>query len=678
MSTAQFVRFQRLELKYHADGNGRCAALYGRVGRCRNSISLEAVSDIQQLQEKLIDDDTIEDADRADLLEQIARLRLCKRHAEDKKIAAAVLQWENEIKFPGVVAEPRTPMGKNSNQQIEFMNYTTAKSKINPYDLNHIDRKIRSSLAGKIGDEGKQAGHLYVFSYKGAKGKFKIGHGQRLTRVTEEHEKCYPGLELHCFIECPNALLMEGLVHEEFRQYRRVHTCQDCPNNKGKDTKHKEWFEARLQDILDSVTAWSLYARMFSTAGVSIDGMSRNIEKEGFSPREDRWRRWALAETMRWMDGIPLRGSVVPKRHLPTETNEPEPIDDSASEASSIFSGRRARSDTPGTTPGITPFTDSESVVHKRDYYSLSPAPARRQTESVELPDEVEDEDDLEGNDKPLNRVLFNATHSKRPQKPPSSGGSSTADSSEDTCPKALTSAMHKTASVDDDVRRILKKLTKMPDKPGTIYLTPHPGKKSSKMWFRQKGASRPRRFCELEPSWTLECTNAGAIQELVLAEFGGKKHDDECGIGQCRTSHTNWIKAPKKDIKASLQAWKALVEIDYEKTDLPPENFSQGPDRWRKWAVETAGKDKGGEGSEEETAGRKHLEQEGKLPKDSQRTSLEDPFPFKRASTSFFFWANSSKDGGGGGRTRRLLQRVKDRAKKTKSSRSDGSRDKR
>ncbi|KAL2816728.1 hypothetical protein BJX63DRAFT_430108 [Aspergillus granulosus] len=673
MSAAQFVQFQCLELKDHADGNGRCAALYGRSRRCIKSISLDAVSEIQELHDKLTDDNAIDGADRADILEQIARLRLCETHTEENKIAAAVLQWKNDMNFPFVVAEPRTPMGKNSNEQIKFKNYTSPKSKIDPYNPNHIDQKIRSALARKIEDTGKQVSHLYVFSYKGAKGKFKIGHGQHLKRVTEEHEKCYPGLELHCFVECPNARLMEGLVHDEFRQFRRMHKCRDCPNNKGEDTMHNEWFEARLQDILDSVTAWSLYARMFYTAGVSIDGTSQNIVKEGFSPREDRWRRWALAETMRWMDGIPLRGSVVPKRYAFTETKVSEAIDDSASEASSIFSGRGGRSDTPGTTPGVTPLTDPEFVDYKRDYYSLSPAPARRQTESVKLLAEVEDEEVFDSIHKPINRPLFNASHSKVPQRPQSAGEASTANSTADTRSEASSSDMH---VIDDGVRRVLKEIKKRSNRQGTIYLTLHPRKEYSKMWVRKGRPSRSKRFCELQPTLTLECKNAWAVRDLVLVEFG-KRHSDICGIGKCRTEHVNWIKAPEEDIKASLRAWKALVEVGYERIDLPPEDFSQKADRWRKWATETAEKSKRSDGRDGPAAGRQQLTQEEKLQTESQRTSLEDPFPFRRAATSFFFWGNNSREDGGG-RTRRLLQRVKDRARNTKSSRSDGLRDKR
>ncbi|KAL2869033.1 GIY-YIG nuclease family protein [Aspergillus lucknowensis] len=658
MLAAQFVQFQSLRLEDPADGNGRCAVLREIEGRCRTSISLDAFAEIQELHEKLANHDASDEVDRAGIIERIARLRLCENHIEEDKIAAAVLQWTNDMNLPAaVIAAPRTPMSKNSNDQIEFENYTTPKSKTNPHNPIHIDRKIRSALARKIEDKGKQVGHVYVFSYKRAKGKFKIGHGQELTRVTEDHARCYPGLELHCFAECPNARLVEGLVHEELRQFRRTHKCLDCPNNQGKDKMHTEWFEAPLKDILDSVTAWSLYARMFYTTGVSVDGTAQHIPREGFSTRDDRWRRWALAETMRWMDGKPLRGSAIPDPYVPPEPNVGKALDDSASEASSVFSDG-GRSDTPGTTPGITPLMDPESAGDKRDYYSLSPAPARRRTSSGNLLDEVKDEDeyDLDGIGKPLNRALFKASD-KRPQ---SRRETSRADSNKDTGSNAL-------KLIDHGVRSVLKDIPNRPVQPGTVYLVTHPTEKASKMSLRHEGSRREKRLCKLEPSLMLECTNMRAIQDLVLAEFGDKTDRYACGMGRCQTAHLNWIKAPEEDIEASLRAWKALFEVGYETIDLPPENFSQGADRWRRWAIETAEKRKNeGKGGTET-----------KPPTGSQRPSLEDPFPFMRAATSFFAWGNDSKGGGRGG-ARRLLQRVKDKARKKGGSLSGGSRDRR
>ncbi|KAL4738221.1 hypothetical protein BDV11DRAFT_206136 [Aspergillus similis] len=506
MSKAVFIEFHSLDFKADSSADRRCAAVLspGR-DRCSELFSLDSASKLHALYGKLHDNDDINDnAARAHVLEQIARLCLCEAHAEDHNVTAAVLQWESHIQSRAGVrpADPQTPITKNVKDQgqIFITKYTPEKSKIKPDNPTDIDRQVRRVLAERFENKDKAATHLYVFSYEGAKDLYKVGLTQHLTRVTEQ-EKCYSKLKLHCFVECPNAALFESVVHEEFRQYRRKYMCQHCRNKKGDPVQHKEWFQAPLRDILDSVTAWSLYARMLYGDGLSIDRNYQNLPTPGFLSRPDRWRRWALAETMRWMDMEPSQVAIVPERPKPTEIKESESEYESASETASVFSGHGSPLETPGTTPGttpgITPLTNPKSLDNKRDYYTLSPAPAKGHTGPVDLPGEdEEDEDDWENSHRRVERALFTSPHFKKPIGPHSTGESSAANldasSASHTSSADIPSAS--STSVDDGVRRVLEEITQLSEKPGTIYLTPaHPEKKSYKIYSRRKGASRSK-----------------------------------------------------------------------------------------------------------------------------------------------------------------------------------------
>ncbi|KAL4971826.1 hypothetical protein BDW66DRAFT_155272 [Aspergillus desertorum] len=676
MSEARLVEFHALEFMTDSSADRRCPALLSPgKDRCSALFSLDSASKIRALYGRLHDDDETDNAARAQILEQIAKLCLCEAHGQDCNITAAILKWKSYIQSPVRHPEPRTPTAKNvqGQSQIIFTNYTPEKSKINLDDPKHIDREVRRVLGGRIENEDKNMSHLYVFSYGCAEGLYKIGRGQQITRVTEQ-AKCYPGLEVHCFIECPNAKLFESVVHQELRQYRRKHTCTKCKN---KPVEHGEWFNAPLRDILDSVTAWSLYARKFYGDGLSTDGYYQNLPTPGFLSRPDRWRRWALAETMRWMDRVPNQVAIVPERSVPTEPteiDEPEPIDESGSDAASIFSSRGSLSDTPGTTPGMTPLTESESSDHKRDYYSLSPAPARKNTSSVNLLAEDENENDWDNSHQPVKRALFTSPPSKEPKDPQSTSGGRVANSDANSASHTSSTDVPLTSStsVDVRVRAVLEDGGGHSKRPGTIYLTPsHPEKESHKIYFRQKGASRAKEcYSNPDPYFEIECTNTERIQKLVLAEFGDRTHQDRCGTGGCSTKHRGWINAPGNDIKASLRAWTALMEVGYDRTDVPGENFSRGANRWRKWAMETA--ERNGV-----TKGRKQPAGEEELPTDVLTTSVDDPPRPRRAATDFVLGSNSRE--AGGGRTSRLLRRVStfiEKTEKSKVSRPDWLRD--
>ncbi|KAL4814390.1 hypothetical protein BDW67DRAFT_186774 [Aspergillus spinulosporus] len=612
MSEALFVEFYSLEFKTDSSADRRCAAVLPGRDRCSQLFSLDSASKLHALHGKLHDhdhdhDDEIDNAARAHILWQIAKLSLCEAHAQDRNITAAVLQWESQIQSRVRVrpADPQTPLAKTvkKQSQIVFTDYTSEKSKIKPDNPMHIDRQVRGVLGRKIENRDKEASHLYVFSCEGAEGLYKVGVGQYITRVIEQG-KCYSGLKLHCFVECPNAKMFESVVHEEFRQYRRKHMCTHCMNKKGNPVQHEEWLQAPLRDILDSVTAWSLYSRMLYGDGLSIDRNYQNLPAPGFLSRPDRWRRWALAETMRWMDTVSSQVALVPEIPKATEIkgseseSESESEYESASEAASVFSGHGGPSDTPGTTPDITPLTNPESLDDKRDYYSLSPVPAKKNTGSADLPGEnEEDEGEWANSHQHVERALFTSPDFKKPIVPHSTieNNAANLDANDASHTSSTDTPLASSTSVDDGVRRVLEEITQQSGKPGTIYLTPpHPEKESFKLYFRRKGVSRDKECYSITKShFEIECTNTQAIKKLVLAEFDGRTHTGTCGTGGCSTKHRDWINAPGKDIEASLRAWTALMKAGYKRIDIPGENLSRGADRWRKWAMEMAGKGK-------------------------------------------------------------------------------------
>ncbi|KAL4733481.1 hypothetical protein BDV11DRAFT_210176 [Aspergillus similis] len=168
---------------------------------------------------------------------------------------SAAGQPENEIQSIG----PQTPPAKNCGpRQIEFQKYKSPRARTTHNEVKMVNDEVNAKLTRRFTNVEEKANHLYVFSSPETKGHYKVGRGKKLERPTKGQEKCYPKHELHCYIECPNADLFEFVVHAEFLLSRRTHKCNRCEE---KEVTHKEWIEAPLQDILDSVTAWSMYAR---------------------------------------------------------------------------------------------------------------------------------------------------------------------------------------------------------------------------------------------------------------------------------------------------------------------------------------------------------------------------------------------------------------------------------
>ncbi|KAL3469553.1 hypothetical protein BJX99DRAFT_265071 [Aspergillus californicus] len=592
MSQALFIEFHLLQPAPSASADRTCAALLSPgKDRCEQVPSLGSASELQELLNKLHHNDEIDTPRRVHILEQIAMCCLCEVHGSKHMVAAAALQWENDRQSRVRHTEPQTPMTKNihDGDQITFTDYTSPNSKIDVSDPRVVDIRVRKILAGDIKNKDKAASYLYVFSYEGGKGKYKIGRSQDLDRRLEEHEKCYPGLKLHCFVQCPGAYLFERVVHEEFLRYRRRHVCVNCEKEHVKK-EHIEWFGADLEDILDSVTAWSLYSRMFHRHGLALDGKYQNSPTPGWLSRPDRWRRWALEETSRWMDGESLPVRVIPDTCTPVRTVETDPISESKSDVASVFSTPGSVSDTPGTTPATTPgsFPGDEC-----EDYTFSPTPAGRYTApdlGAILPEDEEDWDNKPK--KRVERVLFPGSKIKA-EDPQSAEERSTAGLETNSVPGAPSTDIHLSTPNDYEIRGFLANIAGSPKNPGTIYLTDsHPLTKCHKIYYR--GERKPRAtacYSRPQPTLKVECTSPQRIQQLVLAEFNGRIQKDTCGSGTCSINHGSWINATKEDIEASILCWAALVRVGFEVADIPEKNFSQDPDRWRTWASETAAK---------------------------------------------------------------------------------------
>ncbi|KAL4748235.1 hypothetical protein BDW72DRAFT_205818 [Aspergillus terricola var. indicus] len=171
-------------------------------------------------------------------------------------MAAAKQQPENGIQSGVHSVGSQTPPAKNREpRQLVFQEYTSGRAKSTRDEVAMVDDQVRVKLTNRTRNPDKKMSHLYVFSSPEAKGFYKVGRGQNISRPTKDQERCYPNHELHCYIECPNAPLFERVVHAEFHLSRRKHWCNRC---KQEGKTHIEWIQAPLQDILDSVTAWSI------------------------------------------------------------------------------------------------------------------------------------------------------------------------------------------------------------------------------------------------------------------------------------------------------------------------------------------------------------------------------------------------------------------------------------
>ncbi|KAL4747940.1 hypothetical protein BDW72DRAFT_181453 [Aspergillus terricola var. indicus] len=584
---------------------------------------------------------------------------------------------------PAATQSPKADWG-TTEPLIEFVNYNGTTCMTNPNDPNQIDEKIRDILTSKrILKQDKRVGYLYVFSGKTAPGMYKVGYTSNLRDRKTKLEKCYGDLELRCFVECPNARLFENVVHAELLPYRRKHQCpKHALKADGTEREHTEWFKADLQDIFDTIMAWSLYARMLYRRGLFVDKRNHGTPLPGAATRADRWRRWALMETGRWMDGLSSKVSVVPKIAAPEKNVDADPSDESDSECESIFSSPVGHSGTPSTTPATTPETTPGLGDHEKDDYDLSPTPAEKYTRSSSLEIYDDDDGDLEVRPKkPVERVLFvpKKTSPAMQQKDLpfvdiqglwSTRIENTANS--DTSPVLDNSPTDIPPSklVDDEIRSLLAKNPCLTENPGTIYVAKHTEKDLYKMYYRKKDSPRKSKECftRLTPYFEIQCTNTLGIQSLVMAQFADFKKSYKCG--KCDTTHNNWINASGEVITASLRAWTELVDMGYDDTKDSLDVLSQGTDRWTTWAREAVAKSRG---DDREAKNKQEEAQENESSSATDETPTGESREISRSGTDAAS-EGSSKDRGHSSRPTRIIRRMSNLKAEMTSQGSDGS----
>ncbi|KAL4940877.1 hypothetical protein BDV06DRAFT_223682 [Aspergillus oleicola] len=516
-------------------------------------------------------------------------------------MAAIDQPWENGIQSRARPADPQTPPAKNHKpRQLAFQNYSNFKPKSHLHEVKTVDIRVRIKLAEDIIKEDKKANHLYVFSSPEAKGFYKVGRGQKLTRPTTGQESCYPGHELHCYIECPNAELFERVVHAEFFWSRRKHRCNKCSKT------HREWIEAPLQDILDSVAAWSLYAQWLHRCGIHIDQQQQTLLTPGLSDRADRWRNWALQTTMRWMDN--------PRCRMPPIFHE------TTSKDQYFADSVPGLSDSPGSTPG------SEGINYPPTPSTPTPVPrglvmnkhTGKQTNALWVPEEETWEN---ANTKPTARALF----IKHDQQPSDQGrtllgakgsgfhGSLTKERSKSNGDRPTESGPEATgdiqgpldAEVDKKVREVLAKtllevqVTNAGPREGsgTIHLLSLESAKGLyRICCRRDNKDLPERKCSDNTTPFHDIPNYMAVKKLLLAEFGVPPPNRKCE--RCSKTHRDWIEVSEDNIRTSIEIWKEFMKVGCQDVHGHNCKLSKGPDRWRRW-----GRDKVAEMQKDKTA---------------------------------------------------------------------------
>ncbi|KAL4811960.1 hypothetical protein BDW67DRAFT_189140 [Aspergillus spinulosporus] len=486
---------------------------------------------------------------------------------------------------------PRTPPARNREpRQFVFQKHAKSRVKGPRDEVVVVDEEVRGKLTKRMVNLDRKTSHLYIFSSPEAKGFYKVGRGQDISRPTKSQERCYPNHELHCYIECPNASLFERVVHAEFLLYRRKHTCKRC---KPEGREHIEWIEAPLQDILDSVTAWSMYARWFYQCGNDIDER-QSLPLSGFSDRADRWRNWALEETMRWMKSSHGRMASVSRQGVQERSYEAEIAEhgwEIGSEDEYFLDSVPGLSDSPGTTPGLeeiqeppTPATPTPASRGVADGYT------RKQKNALWTPEE---ETNWElTTTKPTARTLFPDT-GQRPsdkQRPilraeePAVGGTSSEKCSKNDGDRGATSSRERVdniqgisnADIDEKVRKIIDEVvskvqemsTGSSQEIGTINLL---SLESARGFYRVccrkgNGTLSPSKECYDNATRFYNIPNYTEVKKLLLNKFKVAPPNRICG--RCRKSHRDWIKFFEEDTTTGIELPKESV--NEECPDMP------------------------------------------------------------------------------------------------------------
>ncbi|KAL5341359.1 hypothetical protein BJX70DRAFT_359449 [Aspergillus crustosus] len=567
-----------------------------------------------------------------------------------------------------------------AKRTIKFSKYLDSDSTTNPDD---IDKKIRNFLSKKVTKQDKNPSYIYVFSQAGSsQGIYKVGQTKNPPERQKDLERCHGKLELHCLVPCPNVQLFECVVHAELLHYRRKASCPCRLRTDGSESQHTEWFEAELQEILDTVMAWSLYGRMLYSTGLALDGNNQMIPMPGsLTQRSDRWRRLVLGETIRWMDGIPSNVTVVPEKPTPEKLDiaekdiveSPAPEPSSESESESIFSSPGDYPSSRDTTPATTPETLIDFDNDGNNDYGLSPTRNGKYgmpgSFDVDEEDEDEDGDEEDRLQLPRKGPLFG--RAKREEYLPTDDHQSIHPTRDETTAKSDSDSVPDTDADPTGLRNaqidteIITHLSSTPSltataRPGTIYLAKHQTTSSYKIYYRKTNSPRKGQDCytKTNPYHEIECTNTVRIQKLVLAQFMDCTDNFHCS--GCDKMHTNWINAPGEKIIASLRAWLALLEAGYVHTESSMEEnvLSQDADRWTRWArnaVAELGNKSEGEGDRRQKDGEDNKDNGSPA---GDKSTTEIPQGISRTGTDASCEGNT-KDGSRGGR---VIQGIKRR----------------
>lgn len=225
MTEVRFIELQSITAKCFFSGIQTC--VHFSTEQCQECIHQDDAERerLQSLCEELHTNDFLDKDKRAVILEEIARLTLCYAHSEGEDIDAAIIYWEAEIQSRISTTRPQTPTADNTRhcEPLRFDHYHTPRSNKKADTPTAVDELVREQLLKSIKPKTDIPSYLYVFSDKRAPGFYKIGSGNALSRPTKGWQKCHPDSELHCFIECPNVKVFEGVVHAELAPYRRKH-----------------------------------------------------------------------------------------------------------------------------------------------------------------------------------------------------------------------------------------------------------------------------------------------------------------------------------------------------------------------------------------------------------------------------------------------------------------------
>ncbi|KAL4869228.1 hypothetical protein BDV12DRAFT_208665 [Aspergillus spectabilis] len=104
-----------------------------------------------------------------------------------------------------------------------------------------------------------------------------------------------------------------------------------------------------------------------------------------------------------------------------------------------------------------------------------------------------------------------------------------------------------------------------------------------------RRASEQERCYPDTVQRWSLYCPNAEVFERVVQVEFAHHRYQHECP--KCKTTHTEWFKAPVDDLRERVKVWsqfsRGLQSHDKRsRVEIPLPGFSSDPDRWYKWAL--------------------------------------------------------------------------------------------